>query len=445
MSEFALAQRYHVVSQTELTLPNIRSLTQVYLPIIGHEAFTLYMTLACYPHDKNRAFTHTELLDQAGLTHHSFLDARARLEGMGLLRTYRQDLTTGTQWVYEVLEPMSTRAFLADDTLASLLAHYLGEDTLQKLVADTIPVTPKIEGKNVTASFFDLVGMERFKRIKAPVEKTVLQPIEKQNSSEKKYLDIDLMANMLRSFNVSTRTMKENEAALLIEKELYGLDDVALVRLIQQNLSKDNTIDMAGIRRSLSKQTLETQRQDVSQVTPTTNGEVSEQPSQSKPKNATEQFLQQVKTLAPVTYLKALRQEKGGFVTDSELKTLQNIAQLNRLPNEVINVLLYELTVGQKRTSISRNLMQTIVNDWTQAGIKTAEGALKYLQTRQKNQSQQTGNNNRRYNNNRSLKNETRPDWKKQREQAAASSTEQAEAKRKLDAFLSAQKTKQED
>ncbi|SUP58897.1 Replication initiation/membrane attachment protein [Weissella viridescens] len=63
------------------------------------------------------------------------------------MKTFQQDLTMKTQWVYEMLEPMSTRAFLSDDTLASLLAHYLGEDTLNQLIADTLPEQPAFQGK----------------------------------------------------------------------------------------------------------------------------------------------------------------------------------------------------------------------------------------------------------------------------------------------------------
>nr|WP_239517547.1 DnaD domain protein [Weissella uvarum] len=167
--------------------------------------------------------------------------------------------------------------------------------------------------------------------------------------------------------------------------------------------------------------------------------------AQSKPASAAEQLLQQVQSLSPVQYLQALRQEKGGFVTDNELKSLEDIAQLKRLPNEVINVMLYELTVVEQKTSLNRNLMQTIVNDWSQAGVKTAKDAFSYLQKRQQQKQQTPATPKRRYQNQRPVKNETRPDWEEQRAKAAANSNQQADAQRKLDALLKANQAKQED
>ncbi|WP_371190584.1 DnaD domain protein [Weissella viridescens] len=446
MGEFSLQQHYRVISDTALTLPDIQALTQVYLPIIGHEAFTLYMTLACYPHNDTRTFVHTELLDQAGLTHHSFLDARGRLEGIGLMKTFQQDLTMKTQWVYEMLEPMSTRAFLSDDTLASLLAHYLGEDTLNQLIADTLPEQPAIPGKNVTASFFDLIGADSFKQMKSPVTKPDrLTPVQKDIKAANKSINLDLMAQMLKSFNVSLRDLKTNEAALLVEKELYGLDDVTLVRQIQQSLTPNHEIDMPRLRNNLKQQTLANQRQPVSDPLQNTIAEqdvTASSEKQDQPQNPAQVFLEQVKNTAPVAYLKALRQAKGGFITDSELKVLQDIAQLNRLPNEVINVILYELTMVEGRSTISRNLMQTIVNDWSQAGIQNATGAIKYLQERKKKRAEAQNTNKTRYRNQQPMKNETPPDWKNQKVEAATAE-EQAAASRQLAALRA--KRKQEN
>ncbi|SUP58898.1 Replication initiation/membrane attachment protein [Weissella viridescens] len=178
--------------------------------------------------------------------------------------------------------------------------------------------------------------------MKSPVTKPDrLTPVQKDIKAANKSLNLDLMAQMLKSFNVSLRDLKTNEAALLVEKELYGLDDVTLVRQIQQSLTPNHEIDMPRLRNNLKQQTLANQRQPVSDPLQNT---IAEQDATATSENKTSLKIQHKsfgtsKNTAPVAYLKALRQAKGGFITDSELKVLQDTAQLNRLPNEVINVI----------------------------------------------------------------------------------------------------------
>lgn len=419
MAAFALHQRYHLQHSADLTSEQITALSQVYLPIIGHDAYVLYMFWQTMP-KSNGLLNHTQLMNMTNLGAKTFESSREQLEGLGLLKTYQQDLSNDTQWTYVLQSPMSMTQFLSDRLLASLLTHYVGESTVQQLVLQTQTQATEPSGKNVSRSFFDIIGDNTFTPLQqAPLVSTVDKTLTKQTPSDQ--LDIKLMSQMLASFSVPMTELKAKENELLIEKKLYGLSDTDLVRLIQQNLNVDHTINLSTLRKALQKNVTNAQKKPLA---PSTQSP-SQVPSKSSksgnmgpatPMNSAAALMEQVRTASPITFLQALRQHNNGFITDAEVKLLNDIAQLNTLPTEVINVLLYELTVTQKKTTINRNYMQAIVNDWAQAQIKTAPAAFEYLKARSTKQREQAQKPKPYYNNQPARRHvqEKRPDWDKQ-------------------------------
>ncbi|KRN33594.1 DnaD domain protein [Weissella halotolerans] len=419
MTEFSLQQKYRIIRDNPLTMTDVQALTKVYLPIIGQTAFTLYLYwMVESPGQKeSELLSHTTLLDETGLDHKTFLTARQTLESLGLMKTYRQDLHAGTQWAYELHLPMSMAAFLADKTLTSLLTHFLGEPAVANLVELVRMKRPQINGENVSQSFFDFIGANQFQQIdRAPLSQVEQKrgPVFKLTDDNQR-LDMTLISQMLASYQVPLINIKEHEEELVVEKSLYGLSDLDLVRLIQQHLLPNKQLDMKGIRRSLQAGMMKQQRKTKGAIssTDTTSKEKKVQSKSTPQQSKGQALVQLMQTLSPVAFLQAIRQATGGFITDAELKVLEDTAQLNRLPVPVINVALYELTVVEKRSTISKALMQTVVNDWAQANIITVKGALAYLKKRQQNK-QSTGRTYRSRGGRQAIK-ETRPDWEHQK------------------------------
>jgi len=195
---------------------------------------------------------------------------------------------------------------------------------------------------------------------------------------------------------------------------LYGLGDVDLVRVIQATITPDNGIDMDAIRTMLKKSYQSEQRHQ----NETGINKPVESTQNTDVKSPAEAIIQSAKNTAPLVFLKNLREVSGGFVTDAEVKALEDIAQLDKVAPEVLNVMLYELTVVEKKATLNKALLQTIVNDWAQAKVTTAVGALEYLQRRAKSrqtkqEKQVAGRTNRQWQRPTQVK-ETRPDWENQ-------------------------------
>lgn len=238
--------------------------------------------------------------------------------------------------------------------------------------------------------------------------------LQKELHQSAKSVDVALLTDMLRTFGVSASVIRKHEADLTIVKNLYGLGDVDLVRVIQATITPDNGIDMDAIRTMLKKSYQSEQRHQ----NETGINKPVESTQNTDVKSPAEAIIQSAKNTAPLVFLKNLREVSGGFVTDAEVKALEDIAQLDKVAPEVLNVMLYELTVVEKKATLNKALLQTIVNDWAQAKVTTAVGALEYLQRRAKSrqtkqEKQVAGRTNRQWQRPTQVK-ETRPDWENQ-------------------------------
>ena len=416
MAEFSIRQHYRLMYDEPINLGAVQSLTKVYLPIIGRDAFTLYLAWAMMGETPDAQNLHVDLLDQLAISQHDFLSARQNLEGMGLIKTYRQDTSFGSQWVYRLFPPMTMKAFLADTMLSSLLAHYLGDELFQQLVEDIKPKDVTNPGVNVSTTFFDMMGNVSFEKLPdAPLSNDdTKSDLQKELHQSAKSVDVALLTDMLRTFGVSASAIRKHEADLTIVKNLYGLGDVDLVRVIQATITPDNGIDMDAIRTMLKKSYQSEQRHQ----NETGINKPVESTQNTDVKSPAEAIIQSAKNTAPLVFLKNLREVSGGFVTDAEVKALEDIAQLDKVAPEVLNVMLYELTVVEKKATLNKALLQTIVNDWAQAKVTTAVGALEYLQRRAKSrqtkqEKQVAGRTNRQWQRPTQVK-ETRPDWENQ-------------------------------
>ena len=416
MAEFSIQQRYRLIYDESIDMTAVRSLTKVYLPIIGRDAYTLYLAWGTVGETAEAKNRHVDLLDQLAMSQQSFMVARSKLEGMGLVRSYKQTTNFGTQWVYQLFPPMAVRTFLSDTLLSSLLAHYLGDELFNDLVTDELPDSRQISGDNVSKTFFDLVGQENFiHRNHAPLttaDHDKKLPHDIREAAQP--LNLGLMADMLQSYGIKQRTLRENEVDLMIQKTLYGLSDLELVRVIQATTSPNKQIDLVAIKKALEsnfKQSqirakhVETKPQPITAEQPQNNGD-----------DPATRLIHTAQTMSPLQFLKNLRQKDNGFVADNEVKAISDIVKMNIVTSEVLNIVLYELTVIEKKTTLNKTILQTLVNDWSQNHVTDALSALQYLQRRsKKQQSRQTKQSPKKWSRqNNASKQETRPDWENQ-------------------------------
>ncbi|MEG2254793.1 MAG: DnaD domain protein, partial [Vagococcus sp.] len=90
----------------------------------------------------------------------------------------------------------------------------------------------------------------------------------------------------------------------------------------------------------------------------------------------------------PLIFLKAIKHQKGGFVSNNERFTIENLKAQSSLPDSVINMLIHYSLVAQDNSSINQNMMMSIANDWAQKKIYSPEEALTQVKKLQESRNQ---------------------------------------------------------
>lgn len=443
---FNVNNKFSVEGAQQLSTSELQTLSNLYLPLISGDALTLYLALMHLPRINHNKIVHTVLLDQIGITGPNFVRAREKLEGFGLLSTFEQVLTLESQWVYEMHAPIKNDEFLSDKLLVKVLINQVGESQFHWLKDNLLEQRPAIEGKNITKGFFDIIHEDNFDHIPELTPPRVFQtsPLKTAEVKNQPSLDLELMQSLLVSFNISKQDLQAISSDLMLWKRLYGLDELKLVQLIQKNIGVNHQINVKVIDQQLRNDFQNRQSQSVSAESKlkVENNVSKNKTDQKAPTSAVEQLFKQAKSLQPLEFLSDIRNQTGGIISSSERNSIEQLIKYNRLPDEVINMEIYALSVLEKRTTLPRAVLESTYSDWSQAKLKTAQDVVAYLQKRERNlkNKQQT----KKSTTYQKRPVETQPDWQNQ-QVTQVSDQEQEDLKRTLSQMDAKRKEKEKN
>ena len=154
------ADTYIVVNKTILNDNDRKILTMLYQPIIGSISTNLYNTL-CLNLDKNEfmsdEFTHHSLMVNNKINLEDILEAREKLEGIGLLKTFVKEKEDSNSYVYELFSPLSASEFFSHPILNIVLYNNVGKKEYERLVLYfKVPRVNLSEYEDITKSFDDV-------------------------------------------------------------------------------------------------------------------------------------------------------------------------------------------------------------------------------------------------------------------------------------------------
>ena len=134
------------------------SLLELYQPIIGAPAASLYLTLSTQKKSNGDSILKTEqLLKSMQLTANEFYSARRYLEAVGLIRTFESVIDDVRCYIYVIYSPKSPKAFFEDTLFKGLLILSVGEKEAKRLANKwKVNLTIPDEYHEVSASFLDV-------------------------------------------------------------------------------------------------------------------------------------------------------------------------------------------------------------------------------------------------------------------------------------------------
>ena len=149
----ASTSKFHIYSSFTLSSDDVMALSLLYAPLIGNDAFTLYMGLNALLERNNlksEEIIHQDLFDIYSLKPMDFMRSKNKLEGIGLLVTYEKE----DSYIYVLLPPLSPKNFIKDAIYGLYLYAKVRKETFYFLKQHFEIEKPEIDGYvDITKSF----------------------------------------------------------------------------------------------------------------------------------------------------------------------------------------------------------------------------------------------------------------------------------------------------
>ena len=406
---------YKVHIQGSLPTDYIASLTHLYQPLLGMEAVSLYHLLMQEEamQEESKMQTHHTLMNYLNIPLNQLYHARLKLEGIGLLKTFKQEDEDKVCYVYILLPPFRPAAFFNDLMLAELLYRQIGQikyTTLQQFYTKN---AIEISGENITSSFNDVFQTFQPHGIQpttpAVEENVVGVPIQE--------IDFSLLAQTLKRKMIPVdKVLTERTKRIMTQlHQLYDLEIFELEQAINWALSDENEVDIEQLQAACE----DLFREKVGTVDMTlAMKQLEAHPQVVQPQSEMDQSLQRLESISTKELLDDL--SKGDHAGEQDLKMVSDIMIKQGIPTPVMNVLI-TYVMSQTNNQLSRAYLEKIASHWSRLNMKTARQAMDYIlhppEIKQK----------QKYQNRSRTQTEVIPDWFKERKQQGKQHTYQKE------------------
>ncbi|MFC6170662.1 replication initiation and membrane attachment family protein [Loigolactobacillus jiayinensis] len=398
-------------------------LTYLYQPLMGTGAYSLYLLLWTQP-TTVQVQPHSALLALLNVDLPTLYDSRIRLEALGLVKTYQQVTAAGRTFTYELYAPQAPTAFFTDDLLSLLLYDAVGEDRFDQMKAQfqLHPVKASAGWEEVSLSFLDVFHVNSQLLAQPPATiaeaKSTFQTTTQANQpqlDQRATADFDwpFFKQQLQASFVSVRELDHYHDQLLTLHALYGLTELELARYVNESIDLNtNKLDWSALKRLVARQP--------TKVAPTTapaatNEATATTTTQTDLSKNDQQLIAVSRQLAPVTFLTQLKQQQGGYVTDSEQRVLERLTSRHVFADpSIINILSHYVISVRKMPTLTQAYVDGVANGWLQHHVTTPEAAMKEVKSFYR-QKQAPKRNSRTK---QPLRKETLPDWAKDGYQA---------------------------
>lgn len=363
---------YTVYGEPQLDQSKQDALLYLYQPIIGSNALSLYFTLVSDVsiEGKSVSLMHTDLLAAVDTGLMNLVKAREKLEGIGLLETYQKsDNEIGISLLYQLRSPLIPEKFFQDPLMAYLLMDKVGKRRYEHLVERFKPKTfEKGEVQNITKRFREVYRLDD----KAFASHSEILEQTQEAFSDKTEFDWSLFTQQLKRFNLILS--HDEREKLQTFQTLYGLNELDLAEYVAKaSAGEKNGLNFNYLRQLINKE----KRPKVSAESKETTIDNSTNSGSFSPQEL--EIIAQSKKIAPVTFLRAIKREKGGFETNTEVRLLEELIGRNLLPKSVINIIINYILVIQNQAVINANYLNAIANDWAQKKIVSPEAAITHV------------------------------------------------------------------
>ena len=354
------------------------TLSNLYQPIIGFEALSLFMTLWSEANNEKVSplCTHEQLFLRMRMPAGAFVEARKYLEATGLLKTFMSQGDGFKIYHYELYAPKSPRGFFDDVLLYGMLVKSIGETNANRL-KNIYLIEPKQDyGEEITAKFAEVFhpqfndsafveaasGNSRVKGRNAG-------KIKGQFSYEEFFKNLSNISQIKESaFNKSE--MKEIERLAT----LNGVSEEEAAMLVNQlydpEQEKGQRIDFDKLAKIMQEKT------DYKYRSNKGGKNNNREPNLISGESDLAKKINLMESKSPKDYLSYL--QGGTKPASADLKVINDLSKNYNLPNPVINAVV-DYVLFKADNVLSRAYAEKVAVSMVRENILTAVDAMNYL------------------------------------------------------------------
>ena len=374
MNEITLlpADNYVVINKTILTDNDKVNLINLYEPIIGPLAISLYLTLWS---DLDRTLTfsdsynHHHLMTFLKSNLNDIKEARSALEALGLIKTYYKEGDNINYYIYELYSPISGYEFFNHPILNIVLYNNLGVNEYNNLIKSYKKVNFKYDDyKDISSKLNDTFKSRAYNNFSN-------ENIKNKNSNKPKLdnlIDFDFLKESIpnkvlgnNAFNKKTKELINNLAFI------YNLDTLKVSEILRLTIDENGLINKDLFIKEVRKYYEYNNGGSLPTIIYRTQPEHLKSPEGDL--SSAGKMVYIFENTTPYDFLKS--KYKNNNPTPRDLKLLEYLALELNMPPAVINVLIdYVLRISDNK--LNKAYVETIAGQWTRLGIKTAREAM---------------------------------------------------------------------
>ncbi len=369
----APADKYMVYNKGIITSEKIKILTNLYQPIIGYTAVSLFLTFFNDLKNKSLAseeYSHHHLMTSMQLKLDSIFDARRKLEGIGLLKTYLKKGEIDS-YIYILYSPISAYEFFNHPILNVVLYNNIGQVEYEKLQA--YYKMPRIfvkDYQDITSSFEEVYTSNTNTNLL--FDNKDIQDDKKLNLEIKSNFDIELLISSIPKRLVSDKCFNAEIKDLILKLAyLYKIDNLSMQGLVRSSLNERGLVDKNELMTSCRNY----YRFENNGRLPTLI--YNKQPDYLKtPLGSDSKLAKMIYMFENTSPYDFLRKSYGNVEpTNRDKKLIENLMLEQKLNPGVVNVLIdYILKVNNKK--LNKDYVETIAGQWKRLKVETVVEAM---------------------------------------------------------------------
>lgn len=354
---------------------DIKVLSLLYQPLIGSQAFGLYLTLVSLT---DQVLTHHFILQLKNISVDQFLQCRYKLEGVGLMAAVQ---TEEGMMVYCLKEPLTPARFFDDGIINAFLCLKIGNTDYQQLRRSFLPAPDLVMGCDLTKNFNEVFDTTSLLTSDVVIGISPLPSQPDGGLSLQLVFDREVLDALLRKKGLSDNILSEKLLTQLNKIAfLYKLEENDLARFILDGMNPDGFVNIETV-----KKTAKQYWQFLNKGKPLSIVEVDPEKNKKDvfPQNRgnlspQQRLLDFFEQQTPLEFLKYKSNNANPVPADRKLVEWLFVDQ--EMPHGVVNVLLdYVLMVSDGR--LPKPLIEKIAGEWQRKSIDSTQKAIKQVKS----------------------------------------------------------------